>query len=210
MNSKDKKIQFFSEDTNLLYQLFPTKTIPTLKISGVPMHRFATIDPLEDTRRKILAAKPKGFVLDTCMGLGYTAICSAKEKSVEKVYTFEKDKNVLEIAKLNEASKELFENNKIILENLESNLAIKKFQNSFFDTIIHDPPTFKMAVELYTEAFYKEVKRVLKISGTFWHYCPNPGKLTGKSLKNSVEKKLKKFFKNVIYDESSVGFICKN
>ncbi|MEM4605911.1 MAG: spermine synthase, partial [Candidatus Pacearchaeota archaeon] len=111
-----KKIQFFSEKTKKFYQLLPTRTIPTLRISGVPMHRFSKIDPLEDTLRKISAVKPFGIVLDSCCGLGYTAIYSAKKNEVKIVYTFEIDDNVLEIAKLNDSSKELFENKKIILK----------------------------------------------------------------------------------------------
>jgi predicted methyltransferase len=132
-----EKIQFFSEETQLLYQLYPTKTIPTLKISGVPMHRFATIDPKTDTERKIAAAKPKGKVLDCCMGLGYTAIFSARLPNVTKVQTFEKDPNVLKIARMNEASNDLFTNQKITVTNEDSSIAVPKLPSNYFDTIIH-------------------------------------------------------------------------
>lgn len=203
-----EKIQFYSEKTKKFYQLFPTKTIPTLKISGVPMHRFTKIDPLQDTLLKIEAAKPKGIVLDTCCGLGYTAIFSAKKPKVEKVYSFEKDENVLKMAKLNEASKELFENKKIMLKQADVLEEIKNFSDDFFDTIIHDPPTFKLAPELYSEKFYKELSRVLKKKGRLWHYCPVPGKLKyGEKFRKKIENKLKKFFK-VFYDKASEGFVC--
>ncbi len=207
----DEKIQFYSEKTRKFYQLFPTKTISTLKISGVPMHRFATIDPLTDTQLKIKAAKPKGIVLDSCGGLGYTAIYSARLNEVEKVFCFEKDKNVIDIAKKNQASKELFENKKIILENKDISKAIKKFKDNFFDGVIHDPPTFKMSPELYSEDFYKDIHKVLKNNGILWHYCPNPGKLRGKdeNFKNSIKKKLIASGFKVIYDEISLGFICR-
>ncbi|MCX8193752.1 MAG: MnmC family methyltransferase [Candidatus Pacearchaeota archaeon] len=208
MNKEREKIQFYSEKTKKFYQLFPTSTIPTLKISGVPMHRFVKVDPLKDTLFKIKAAKPKGIVLDSCTGLGYTAIFSAKKPEVKKVYTFEIDENVLKMAKLNEASKELFENKKIILEIGDVKEKIKQFKDDFFDTIIHDPPTFKLAPELYSENFYKELARVLKPKGRLWHYCPCPGKLKhGEKFKKRVENKLKKFFK-VFYDNASEGFIC--
>jgi hypothetical protein len=206
-----EKLQFYSDKTRRFYQLLPTKTIPTIRISGVPMHRFAKIDPLTDTLLKIKAARPKGVVLDSCMGLGYTAIYSAKQKSVEKVFTFEKDENVLEVAKNNSASSELFTNKKIILENKDVRDAIIKFEDNFFDSIIHDPPTFPIAPELYSENFYKELFRVLKNDGRLWHYCPNPGKLKGKgeAFKNSIKNKLSNAGFKAVYDEDSLGFICR-
>ncbi len=208
--NKEKKIQFFSEDTNLFYQLYPTNTIPTLKISGVPMHRYTGIDPLEDTNRKINSANPKGFVLDTCMGLGYTAIYSAKKEDVKKVITIEKDLNVLKIVKLNSASIDLFENKKIEIINADVGEEIKKFKENYFDTIIHDPPTFIFAVDLYQPKFYLEMFRVLKRGGKLWHYAPNPGKLSDKKpLYLKIERRLKEAgFKNVIYDKNSNGVIA--
>ncbi|MCS7134369.1 MAG: methyltransferase domain-containing protein [Candidatus Pacearchaeota archaeon] len=205
-----EKIQFYSEKTRKFYQLFPTSTIPTLKISGVPMHRFTNMDPLKDTLLKIKAAKPIGIVLDTCCGLGYTAIFAAKKPEVKKVYTFEKDENVIKIAKLNDASKDLFENKKIILEIGDVTKKIRKFKDGFFDSVVHDPPTFKLAPELYSENFYREIIRVLKAGGRLWHYCPNPQKLKyGERFRKKLERKLKKYF-YVSFDEFSSGFVCRN
>ncbi|MBS3073589.1 methyltransferase [Candidatus Pacearchaeota archaeon] len=207
---KKNMIQFFSEETGLLYQLYPTGTIPTLKISGVPMHRHVKITPDIDTGLKIDSARPFGNVLDTCTGLGYTAIYSAKLEKVKKVTTIEKDENVIKIARMNEASKELFNNSKIQIINTDLNEKIKEFKVETFDTIIHDPPTFSMAVELYQLAFYKELLRVLKKGGRLWHYAPNPGKLKDKKpLHAKIERRLKEAgFKNVLYDEKSNGVIA--
>jgi len=204
---KIKKIQFFSEDTQRLYQLFPTKTIPTLKISGVPMHRHIRIDPLEDTQTKINAARPSGLVLDTCTGLGYTAIYAAKLHRVDKIITIEKDENVAEIARLNEASAELFSSPKIERRMGDSSTEIIKFSNEYFDTIIHDPPTFTISPDLYTEKFYAEAYRVLKRGGKLWHYCPAPGKLKGDDkLRTRTMSRLQKAgFQKVLYDEASSG-----
>lgn len=205
------KIQFFSHKTRKFYQLVPTRTIPTLKISGVPMHRHIRIDPLQDTLLKIKAVKPYGVVLDTCTGLGYTAIYAAKLPEVKKVITIEKDENVLKIAKLNEASKELFTNQKIKIFHADVTKKIKSFPNDFFDCIIHDPPTFVLAPELYCLNFYQQLYRVLKKNAKIWHYCPDPGKMKGKSkLKSRIIKNLKSAgFKNVRYDEKSSGIIAK-
>ena len=56
----------------------PTSGAPTLLIAGFPMHRIKNIDPHRDTLNKIKAARPSGQVLDTSMGLGYTAIQAAR------------------------------------------------------------------------------------------------------------------------------------
>ena len=167
-----EKVQFFSSETNRFYQLFPTKTAPTLKISGVPMHRHTHVDPLTDTTLKIKALRPHGLVLDTCTGLGYTAIYSAKEPKVEKVITVEKDENVLKIAGMNEFSKDLFGNPKIEIIQGDVFEKIKEFPARYFDCILHDPPTFIMATELYSLGFYRELYRVLKPKSRIWHYCP--------------------------------------
>ncbi|MEM2956312.1 MAG: methyltransferase [Candidatus Pacearchaeota archaeon] len=203
-----KKIQFFSKETNKFYQLYGDP--PTLKISGVPMHRHIKMNPLQDTKTKINAVKPYGIVLDTCTGLGYTAIYAAQLKNVKKVITIEKDKNVIEIAKLNLYSKELFENKKIILINDDVTKKIKEFSKETFDTIIHDPPTFSLAPELYSKEFYKEIWEVLKKNGKLWHYCPSPGKTKNKNnFKPKIISNLKKIgFRRVFLDEISSGIIC--
>src|SRR4051794_21551200 len=77
------KIQIFSEFPQRFYSLFPTSLAPTMMVSGFPMHRIKDIDPIQDTLNKIKAISPlKGKVLDTTMGLGYTAIQAAKTASI--------------------------------------------------------------------------------------------------------------------------------
>ncbi len=195
----ENKIQFFSKKTGNFYQLYPTKTIPVLRINGVPMHRYIKIDPLTDTKTKIGASKPYGKVLDICTGLGYTAVYSAKLENVKEVITLEKDPEVLKIAKMNEASKDLFKNSKIKIVNKDVVEKIKKFDSHSFDCIIHDPPTFVMSPDLYTLNFYKELFRVLKKDGRLWHYAPEPGKAKS-------EKKGEDFVERIILRLRQVGF----
>jgi len=210
MAEKQKKKQWFSKETNRLYQLYGDP--PTLKISGVPMHRHIKMTPLEDTETKINALKPYGIVLDTCTGLGYTAIYSARLEEVKKVITVEKDKNVIEIARMNSYSKELFENKKIEIVNANVFEKIKEFDDNYFDCIVHDPPTFNLASELYSGAFYKELFRVLKKNCSLWHYCPEPGK-AGKQGSNLKEKVIKNLgsvgFKNIIHNNKSAGILAR-
>jgi predicted methyltransferase len=73
------KIKLFSEKTNKFYKLVPTIDAPTLEISGIRMHVTKEMTPMEDVKKKIeCICLIKGMVLDTCMGLGYTAILASK------------------------------------------------------------------------------------------------------------------------------------
>lgn len=168
------RINIFDVKTKKFYKLIPTSTWPTVQISGIQMHRIKDCDPKKDTILKLKAAgKLYGRVLDTCCGLGYTSILAARKKRVNYVFTFEKDENIIEIAKKNIFSKDLFENKKIklVIGNIFSE--IKKFPNEFFNVIIHDPPTYFLAPELYSKEFYKELFRVLKWNGKIFHYIGN-------------------------------------
>ena len=74
-----RAIQVFSEYTNRVCSLMPTRGAPSMLIAGFVMHRIKDIDPIQDTLRKIAALSPiVGRVLDTATGLGYTAIEASK------------------------------------------------------------------------------------------------------------------------------------
>ncbi len=185
------KIHLFSNETNKFYKLVPTKDAPTIEISGIRMHVTKGMTPMEDTKMKIESIFPlHGFVLDTCMGMGYTAI--AASEYADSVFTCEKDENVIEIAKLNPWSKELFENKKISIIKANVLHQIKIFKSNMFDFVIHDPPTLALASELYSLGFYKEIFRVLKNNGKLHHYTGSPGSKNRKiNLVGNVSKRLK-------------------
>ncbi len=209
-----EKTNFFSDKTGKFYQLLTTSTIPVLKINSVPMHKYINIDPLTYVKIKVNTAKPKGKVLDICTGLGYNAIQCAKCNAVTEVITIETDSEVLEMAKLNKASNDLFMDKKISIINNNAIEEIKRFKENEFDTIMHDPPTFVMAPELYHIDFYKELFRVLKSRGVFWHYASEPGK--AKDAKKAaafvrrIGERLKDSgFSNIQYDPKSGGYIVR-
>jgi len=107
-----RPIQVFSEYTNRVCSLMPTRGAPSMLIAGFVMHRIKDIDPMQDTRRKIAAISPiVGRVLDTATGLGYTAIEASK--TADEVITIELDPGVQEIARLNPWSQALLHNPKI-------------------------------------------------------------------------------------------------
>jgi len=101
------KIQFFSEILNRVYTLYPTTGAPTMMVSGLPMHRIKGIDPDQDTRQKLKTVQPlTGRVLDTTMGLGYTAIQAAQ--TALEVVTIELEPTVVEVCRLNPWSQSIY------------------------------------------------------------------------------------------------------
>ncbi|XRO75385.1 class I SAM-dependent methyltransferase [Methanocaldococcus sp. 28A] len=205
---KDGEVFKAAISNNGYYKLVPTIP-PTIEINGIRMHRTKEVNPYEDTQNKINPVKVKRGekVLDTCMGLGYTAIEAYKRGA--EVITIEKNPNVLELAKINPYSEELFKGNiKIILGDAYE--VIKTFKDEEFDVVIHDPPRFSLAGHLYSEEFYKEIFRVLKPGGRLFHYVGNPGKkYRGKDLQKGVMERLRKVgFVNVRRVEKALGVVA--
>ncbi|MBU0757059.1 MAG: hypothetical protein KKF44_03260 [Nanoarchaeota archaeon] len=190
VNNDIQKVQLFSEETNNYYKLFPTKSWPTIEISGIRMHCVKEIGPEDDTKRKIGFISPCiGEVLDTCTGLGYTAIMASK--TADMVHTFEIDEAVIELEKINPWSSELFDNPKIHRHHGDSFAEIKKLESNFFDRIIHDPPRLALATVLYSQKFYNELYRVMKQGGLLYHYTGTPGaKTRNVNLPKNVMKRL--------------------
>jgi len=205
-DNKIEPLAYFSDATNRFYKLTPTSDWPTLSIGSVPMHKLSS--PKNDTEKKISLIKPFGLVLDTCMGLGYSAI--AASRSAKNVITFEKDENVYDLAKLNPLSEVLFSSKNIEIRKEDVSKGIKTFADNHFDCIIHDPPTFKLAPELFSESFYKELYRVLKKGGKLFHYTPLYKISQGYDFPSKIEKKLKKTgFKIVEFRPQEGGIVCK-
>lgn len=187
------KIHTFSEQTQRAYALYPTHSAPTMLVSGITMHRIVDSDPHRDTREKIKAAgRVGGEVLDTTMGLGYTAIQAALKGSTTAVQTIELDPAVVEICRLNPWSQELFTHPKITRHVGHCWDVIEdEFADDQFSTIMHDPPMLNMAGELYSADFYSELYRVLKPRGRLFHYIGNPDKKSGATVTKGTIKRLK-------------------
>ncbi len=207
VDGKVLAIEMFGEETNLYYKLKPTSDWPTIMLSSVPMHRFKTISPKTSAELMVKEISPvKGIVLDCCCGLGYTSILEAQKIECEKVIVFEKDENVLELAKYNPYSDELFTNKKINLTKGSVYEEIKKIESKSIDRVLHDPPTTSFGKELFSLDFYFELYRVLKSGGILYHYCPNPGKTKGTEYWPTVQKMLiKAGFKDAEYHKESSG-----
>jgi len=203
-----RKIQVFSEATNRLYSLMPTQGAPTMLLSGIPMHRIKGVDPHQDTLRKIKTIAPiQGHVLDTATGLGYTAIQAAQ--TAEQVVTIELDPAALEIARINPWSRELFENPKIAQIVGDSFEEIGYFESGAFSHIIHDPPAFSLAGDLYSGEFYKELFRVLRRGARLFHYIGDLGSKSGRSVARGATRRLGEAgFSRVVRRPEAFGLVA--
>jgi len=171
--------------TNHYYKLTATERAPTLEIDGIRMHRTKDTTPDEDTQTKLQALGLKGGrVLDTCNGLGYTAIQAAR-LGAESVVTVERNIPVLMVSQLNPWSRRLYTDDRIHLIVGDSFLQVNSFPDHFYDYVIHDPPRLTHAGELYSLEFYRRLNRVIRVGGGLFHYTGNPG---GKYRKRDVRK----------------------
>lgn len=170
-----EKVTWFSEETGKVYTLRATRGWPALEISGILMQRIKEVDPREDAAAKAAAVSPvRGRVLETCFGLGYSALHTAPD--AESVLVFEIDPNVIDMARLNPYSAPVFEpGSKIEVREGDVAEEIRRLPDASFDVVVHDPPTLAIAGELYATAFYEQLFRVLRPRGRLFHYTGDPG-----------------------------------
>lgn len=185
-----------------LIKLVPTEWgAPTFEIDGIKMLPTSKESPFEDARRKVALIEPRGkVVLDTCGGLGYFAACCL-EAGVTRIHSFEKNADVLWLRTLNPWSPDPDEvdpdapasGGRLQLTHADVSQAITQIADASMDALLHDPPRFGIAGELYSQAFYDQLARVLRRGGRLFHYTGSPNKLTsGRDVPREVEKRLEK------------------
>lgn len=184
-----RAVRAYSDLTDRVYSLYPTVAAPTMLVSGLPMHRIKDTTPHQDTLAKIKAIAPiAGRVLDTCTGLGYTAIEAAK--TAEHVITIELDPVAQEMARANPWSQVLFEQPKIEQLIGDAFEVITSFEHGEFAVIVHDPPMLSLGGELYSAEFYRQCHRVLRRGGKLFHYIGDPNSASGARTTKGVVRRL--------------------
>jgi hypothetical protein len=203
-----EKIQVFSEATNRFYSLMPTGEAPTMLVSGFPMHRVKGVGPHQDTLRKVKTIAPlAGQVLDTATGLGYTAIEAAK--TAGRVITVELDPAALDIARANPWSQALFGHPKITQLIGDSFDVVQDFEDESFTRILHDPPTFSLAGDLYSGEFYRQLYRVLRRGGRLFHYIGDLESKSGGSVARGAARRLQEAgFARVVRRPEAFGLVA--
>jgi uncharacterized protein len=177
--------------TSSLIKLVPTEWgPPTFHIDGIKMLPTANVSPYADAERKVGLIQPRGkVILDTCGGLGYFAAwCLLGE--AKQILSYEKNADVLWLRSLNPWSPEI--GNGLTLTYGDIAEQIVTLPNESVDAILHDPPRFGIAGELYSQIFYEQLARVIKRKGKLFHYTGASNKLTsGRDVSNEVMKRLR-------------------
>ncbi len=178
--------------TTSLIKLVPTQWgPPTFEIDGIKMLPTAQTSPYADAEYKVGLIQPRGkVILDTCGGLGYFAAWCV-QRGAEQVLSYEKNPDVIWLRRLNPWSPVADD----VLTLIQADIAeqIATLSEGSVDAILHDPPRFGTAGELYSQVFYDQMARVLKRNGRLFHYTGTPNKLTsGRDVPNEVAKRLRR------------------
>lgn len=160
-----------------LIKLVPTDWgPPTFEIDGIKMLPTARVSPYDDARRKVDLIQPRGkVVLDTCGGLGYFAAWCI-EGLAARVLSYEKSAEVLWLRSLNPWSPAA--GGVLTLTAGDITEHITGLSDRSVDAILHDPPRFGIAGELYSRAFYDQLARVIRPGGRLFHYTGTPNRLS--------------------------------
>jgi predicted methyltransferase len=164
---------------------------PTFEIDGIKMLPTARVSPYSDAERKVDLIQPNGkVILDTCGGLGYFAGWCL-QRHAKQVLSYEKNPDVIWLRSLNPWSPEL--GSGLTLAQADIAEVIGLLPSKSVDAVLHDPPRFGIAGELYSQAFYEHLSRVLKPNGKLFHYTGTPNKLTsGRDVPGEVAKRLRR------------------
>jgi len=163
---------------------------PVFEIDGIKMLVSKQVSPWEDARRKVALVEPRGkVILDTCGGLGYYAAWCL-EAGAARVISFEKDPDVLWLRSLNPWSPPAGGVLSLACGDVTGEIAA--LPDASADAVLHDPPRFGIAGELYSLAFYQQLARVLRRGGRLFHYTGAPNALTsGRDVPREVTRRLR-------------------
>ena len=188
----DDQWQAVSRFAGSLIKLVPTEWgPPTFEIDGIKMLPTAKVSPYADAERKVALIQPRGkVVLDTCGGLGYFGAWCLEGKA-SRVQSYEKNADVIWLRGINPWSPEPDG----VLSVTQGDIAeqIVTLASASVDAILHDPPRFGIAGELYSQAFYDQLARVIRRKGRLFHYTGTPNKLTsGRDVPIEVANRLRR------------------
>ena len=116
------------------------------------------------------------------------------EAGAARIHAFEKNADVLWLRTLNPWSPDPdapSSGGRLRLAHADVAQAIAQVGDASVEALLHDPPRFGIAGELYALAFYRELARVLRRGGRLFHYTGSPNKLTsGRDVPREVAKRL--------------------
>ncbi len=175
-----------------LIKLVPTDWgPPTFEIDGIKMLPTERVSPYADAQRKVALIQPQGKrILDTCGGLGYFAACCL-EGGARQVLSYEKNPDVIWLRGINPWSPAA--GGALTLTQGDIAAQILTLADASVDAILHDPPRFGIAGELYAQTFYDQLARVIRPGGRLFHYTGTPNRLTSRrDVPNEVATRLRR------------------
>src|SRR5207302_839468 len=85
---------------------------------------------------------------------------------------------------------------------------VQTFDDGAFSRVLHDPPMFNLAGELYSAAFYRQLYRVLTRDGRLYHYIGNPESPSGRRVTGGVVRRLHDAgFSRVLHRPEAFGVV---
>ena len=199
-------------DGYLQLRFLPDSGETTLVIDGLLMHRVQDTTPSLDAEAKVRAARVAqgSTVLDVCTGLGYTAL-AALRAGAGRVYSIELRADVLWLAQHNPLSWGLTSPRATLLLG-DATHVIRFLREGVFDRVIHDPPRFNVAGDLYSLEFYSHLFRVLRPGGLLFHYTGEPMKRRGRGrgpvVRGVIERLRRAGFRVLGYDRRALGVVA--
>ena len=188
----DEAFQPVARFTSSLTKLVPTPWgPPAFEIDGVKMLTTAHASPWDDAARKVGLIEPHGkVILDTCGGLGYFAAWCLRGGAA-RVLSYEINPDVIWLREVNPWSPET--GGALTLTQGDIAQEIARLPDASADAVLHDPPRFGLAGELYSQVFYDHLARVLRRRGRLFHYTGEPNRRArGRDLAGEVAKRLKR------------------
>ena len=197
---KDRTIYYWSDEdgefqpaarfSSSLIKLVPTEWgPPTFEIDGIKMLPSAKVSPFEDAQTKVALIRPRDkIILDTCGGLGYFGAWCLRG-GARHIQSYELNPDVLWLRSINPWSPEAAPSLTLTQEDVTR--AVVTLAAGSVDAVLHDPPRFGIAGDLYSLSFYGQLARVLRRRGLLFHYTGSPNKLTsGRDVPREVTKRL--------------------
>ncbi|HEY4211893.1 MAG TPA: hypothetical protein VGM84_10470 [Steroidobacteraceae bacterium] len=197
---KERTIYYWATDRFLPVSRFTTSLIklvptgwgpPTFEIDGIKMLPTLHVSPYADAQNKVGLIRPRGkTVLDTCGGLGYFA-ANCLDGGAARVISFETNPDVLWLREINPWSPKAHPALELTLGDVARE--IQSLPSESCDSVLHDPPRFGIAGELYSQAFYDQLARVIRRGGLLFHYTGTPNRITsGRDVPNEVAERLRR------------------
>ena len=120
----------------------------------------------------------------------------------------EPSEGVLHLRRLNPWSR-LERGLPIVLHGEDAALLAARLPGASFDAIVHDPPRFSLAPDLYSGGFYVQLRRVLAPGGRLFHYTGSPwSRGRGRDFLRGVVERLRAAGFRAEPREDLQGFLC--